>query len=153
VHTDYIREAENVLWYYNNIYNSLANLDKQIARLKWEGVPRELCATDYGKDRVSGGGRDSTENILFKVSVLMDCRRESLLKLDEIDEQLQQISVERGCEQYGKVLRLWYVEKMAKEDIAPLVGYAHREQVYKLRNRAIRKFAANLFGIAAVQGM
>jgi len=142
-----------VLWYYNHIYNSLTNLDKQIARLKWEGLPRELCATDYSKDRVSGGGRDSTEHILFKVQVLVDCRQESLLKLDEADRLLQEISCEPGCELYGQVLRLWYVEKLPKEEIAERVGYATRVSVYEIRRRAIRKFAANLFGANAVKAM
>jgi hypothetical protein len=141
------------LWYYNNIYNSLANLDRQISRLKYEGLPKEISATDYSRDKVSGGGRDSTENILFKVQVLMDCRQESLLKLSEIDEQLQQISTEHGCHNYGQVLRLWYIEKLPKEEIAERIGYSHKEEIYKLRGRAIRKFAVNLFGISAANVM
>jgi hypothetical protein len=150
---DYIREAENILWYYNNIYNSLQNIEKQITRLKYQSAPREISATNYDQPRVSGGGRDSTENIMYQIQVLTNCRDESLLKLDEVDEQLQQISTERGCEKYGQVLRLWYIEKLPKEDIALAVGYAHKEEVYKLRYRAIRKFAANLYGVAAVEAM
>ncbi len=147
---DYIREAENILWYYNNIYNSLQNIEKQITRLKYQNAPREISATNYDQPRVSGGGRDSTENIMYQIQVLTNCRDESLLKLDEADKALQEISQEPGCENYGVLLRLFYIEKLPKDVIAARVGYSQRKDVYRLRDRAIRKFAVNYFGIRAI---
>lgn len=150
---DYIREAENVLWYYNNIYNSLANLDLQIAQLIRSQGPKELTAVHMDITGVRGGPTYTTEQALYKLQVLQNCRQESLLALDKIDEQLQQISQERGCEQYGRVLRLWYVEKLDKDSIAEALGYANKRDAYRMRDRAIRKFAVNHFGINAVTAM
>jgi hypothetical protein len=48
---------------------------------------------------------------------------------------------------------MWYVEKKAKEDIAEKLGYSHKQSVYEIKNKAIRKFAISLFGIVALQAM
>ena len=48
---------------------------------------------------------------------------------------------------------MWYVEKKAKEDIAEKVGYSHRQSVYEIRNKAIRKFAVALFGIVVLEAI
>ena len=147
---NYIKEAENVLWYYNNIFNSLENLDRQINALIRSQGPKDITAVSLDQTGVRSGRVDNTENMLYALKVLRDCKNESLLALDEADKLLQQISVERGCESYGRVLRLWYIEKWHKDDIATEIGYAHKKDVYRIKERAIEKFAVNYFGIKAL---
>lgn len=142
-----------MLWYYNNIYNSLTNLDKQIAILIRQQGPKPLTAVSMDLTGVRGGRVDNTEATMYRLQVLEHCRAESLLALDKADGMLQEISKERGCELYGMVLRLWYIEKLPKEEIADRVGYATRVSVYQIKQRAIRKFAANMFGVNAVKAM
>jgi hypothetical protein len=60
------------------------------------------------------------------------------------------ISQDSGCERYKDILLMWYVEKIPKEDIANNIGYSHRQSVYEIKNKAIKKFTVALFGIVAL---
>lgn len=52
---------------------------------------------------------------------------------------------------YGEVLKMWYVDKLPKEEIAEEVKYSSRQSIYDIKNKAIRKFAIRLFGLEALK--
>lgn len=65
-------------------------------------------------------------------------------KIDEIDSVLQQLDP-----QDAELLRLWYIERESKEEIAAQVNYASRTSIYDLRNKAVAGFAVLYFGADA----
>ena len=65
-------------------------------------------------------------------------------KIDEIDSVLQQLDPHDA-----ELLRLWYIERKSKEEIAEQVNYASRTSIYDLRNKAVAGFAVLYFGADA----
>jgi hypothetical protein len=151
---NYIKEAENILWHYNDLYKSLVNLDKQIAKIISRSGPKELSAVALDLTGIHGSGKsDEAYNVLFELQKLKDCREGTAKELFKIDVLLDNISAEPGCELFGAVLRKWYIEKMPKEDIANEIGYSSKQSIYSLRAKAIRKFAIQMFGIEALKAI
>lgn len=150
---NYIKEAENILWHYNDLYKSLSNLDKQISKIVRHAQPSELNAISLEPTGVHGSRDDNTYNMLFELQTLTANREKTVNELAEINKLLDDISAESGCELYGKVLRKWYIEKLPKDDIAHDMGYATKKSVYDIKNQAIRKFAVQMFGLAALKAI
>ncbi|CEP67867.1 RNA polymerase sigma factor, region 3/4 [Moorella glycerini] len=150
---NYIKEAENYLRYYHDLYKSLENINRQIARLIGRAAPREVTAICFDETGIKSGRYDETLNTLFELQKLVECREETQTALSEIDKILEEISREPGCELYGQVLRKWYIEKKSKEEIAEELGYSSRQSVYDIKNRAIRIFAVRLFGLGALKAI
>jgi len=150
---NYIKEAENVLWYYRDIYRSIENINRQIAKLIGQHGPSELSAIALDITGVRGSGQDETVNLVYQIQTLTDQREASKKELEDIDLILHDICQDKGCELYAALLKEWYVFKTPKEDIAKSIGYSSKQSVYDLKNKAIRKFAANYHGISAVKAM
>jgi hypothetical protein len=151
---NYIKEAENVLWYYNDLYRSIENIDREIARVVRKQGPSNLTAIAIDITGVSGGGgQDEAINMVYKIQTLTGNRERTQTELGEVDRILNDISQEPGCEYYGRVLRKWYIERVPKEEIAKQIGYSpsSRRSIYDIKGKAIRKFAVTLFGIEAVK--
>lgn len=75
------------------------------------------------------------------------------IEIGKIDDVLVAICEGSGCERYKDVLVMWYVNKLDKEDIAERLGYSHRQSVYEIKNKAIRKFAVALYGVTALKAI
>lgn len=150
---NYIREAETVLWHYNDLYKSLTNLDRQISKLVRRSGPSELNAISIEPTGVHGSRNDNTYNLLFELKTLTESREQTVKELSVVNELLDNISAEQNCELYGQVLRKWYIEKIPKDDIAHEIGYATKRSVYDIKNKAIKKFAVQLFGIEAMKAI
>lgn len=150
---NYIKEAESYLWYYHDLYRSIENIDRQIARLIAKASPKMISAIRFDETGVKAGHYDDTLNVLFEIQKLTEAKAETQAALAEVEKILEEISQEPGCELYGQVLRKWYIEKVPKEDIASEIGYSSRRSVYEIKNRAIRKFAVRLFGIEALKAV
>ncbi len=147
---NYIEEAEKYLRHYNDLYRSLRNMNKERARLIGHAGPKGYPTLDYTQPIGSGGsGQDDAYNILFKIKTLTENIKKTEQKLEEIEKVLSEISREPGSELYGDILKKWYIEKVSREEIALESQYCERN-IYKLKNKAIRKFAINLFGLDAV---
>lgn len=148
---DYIEEAEKYLRHYQDLYRSLSNMRRERAILMGKAAPRGYKESDYTQPVVSGGpGQEDAYNLLFKIKVLTENITKTTEKLKEIDEILNGISQEPGCELYGDILNKWYIEKLPREEIAQEANYCERN-IYKIRDKAIQKFAVNLFGLNAVK--
>lgn len=149
---NYIREAEKYLYYYHDLYKSLEQINREIYRLIGKAGPHDITAVNYEQVKTNPSpGQDETINILFQIQKLLENREKTKQELEKIDELLQEISRDPGCELYGEILRKWYIEKMPKEEIAEKLGYSSRQSIYDLRAKAIRKFAVRLFGIGALE--
>lgn len=148
---NYIREAENYLYHYRDLYKSIENMDREISRLIRNSGPQDITGISYdgvGQGQVS---QDDAFNTLFKIQKLTESRKETKEKLEKIDTLLDDLSEDEGCEFFGEVLRKWYIEKIPKEEIATDIGYSSRQSIYTLRGKAIRKFSIRLFGIESVR--
>lgn len=154
---NYIKEAENVLWYYNDLYRSIENMNREIAKIVSRQGPSSLNAIQLDVTGIHGSGDadDNTYNLLFKLKTLTENYEKTTLELDEINKILDEISQDEGCERYGEVLRKWYIEKIPKEEIAKHLGYSvtSRTTIYDIRSRAIKKFAVRYHGIEVVKAI
>lgn len=152
---NYILEAEKYLWHYRDLKYSLEQLDREISKLKWSGAPEMPSAQELDGMPHGQAYQDDMMNIAFKLHMCMESREKTLQELSEIDQILADISAEKGCEVYGKVLRMWYIEKKSKEEIAETLNYSQnsRQSIYDIRGKAIRKFAIRKFGLEALKAI
>ena len=65
-----------------------------------------------------------------------------------IDDVLAQMD-----EADARILRLWYIERKSKEEIAEAVCYASPTSIYDQRNKALVRFALLYFGAGAMPSM
>lgn len=148
---NYIREAENILWYYRDLYRSIEQMSSRISRLISKAGPSDLSAMVLEGSGVHSQRVDDTLNILFEIQMLTESREETKEILDEVDRILNKFDNEPDCKYYGTVLRKWYIERIPKEDIAREIGYSSKQSVYDIKNRAIRKFAVMFFGVGVLK--
>lgn len=150
---NYIKEAENVLWYYNDLYRSVENMNREIAKIVSRQGPSALNAIQLDITGIHGSGDadDNTYNLLFKLKTLSENREKTMTELSKIQKALDDISQDEGCELYGRVLEEWYIHRTPKDEIAKIVGYSSRQSIYDIKNRAIRKFAVRHFGIEVLK--
>lgn len=146
---DYIREAEKRLWHYKDLKRSLEWQEREIGKLKWEGYPSGASGISYD-GMPKGMNKDEAVNIAFKIKMYMDMVESTESELNEIDKVLEGISQDKGCELYGQVLKMWYIEGVPKDEIADRLHYSSRTSIYEIKNEAIRKFAVVLFGLDAL---
>lgn len=161
---DYIREAENKLKEYRLLEKSLDNLAAEINRLKRLGAPKDISAINYSNLGVRGGNKETDPvNIACAIA---DCKEMRILtqrEIQRINTNLNFISRELGKEDYGELLRLWYMglrekdpetgvieyKKMTVEEICKQLKYSSesRRYFYDRKKDALRKFAKAYFGV------
>lgn len=149
---NYVKEAEQILYHYRDLEQSVEKMTERIDVLIARARPRELKAADI-EDMIRKGGKDATINALYEIKELMDSKSKTRAELWHVDRVLDDISKDKDCKYYGPVLRKWYIEKVNKEDIATEIGYSSKQSVYDVKNAAIRKFAVRLFGIKALKAI
>jgi hypothetical protein len=148
---NYIDEAEKYLRHYQDMYRSISNMTRERARIIGRAFPKGYPEMDLSGLPAGGGsggssGGDDTYNALFRIKVLTESIDETEKKLDDIKALLEDISQDEGCELYGDILFKWYVERLSREQIAEDSRYSERN-IYRIKDKAIRKFAVNLFGL------
>ena len=159
---NYIEEAEKYLRNYRHLRGSVETMRRERERLIGKAGPAGEKNMAVALDAVRGGGRggkgsagkyDDAINLIWRIQGLTESIAETEEKLKEIDVLLEEISEGDGCEFYGRVLRAWYIDGIAKEEIAEEIGYESRTSIYTIRNRAIRKFAVRVLGIRALEAI
>ena len=150
---DYIREAENYLRYYRQLQISLDHASREIARLMHG--PSGIRTAVIDMTGIRAQKPHDTLKQCYQLQQWQAMREQTRFEIERLDEILNSISAEPGCERYKEILLLWYVEKMDKDDIARELGYSpnSKESIYGIKNKAIRKFAVALFGIRALQAI
>lgn len=152
---NYIREAENYLRYYRELQQSILHANRMIAKLTWQGAPRDAGAVNMDVTGIRASKPVNTLNQIYQLQKWQEMRERTQVEIDKVEESLSVVSVDPGCERYRDVLVMWYVDKLDKEAIAEEIGYSQtsRKSVYEIKNRAIKKFAVSLFGVAALEAM
>ena len=146
---DYIKQAELILNNYKLLRESLKNIDYRLSKLTKTGAPQALKALDI--TTVGGTAKMTTEAIFSEVIEKQLEREATLIAIDGIHQALSVISQRKGCEDYSKLLIMWYVEELDKERIISILGYSSRQSIYNRRDKALRKFAVAFFGIKALE--
>ena len=147
---NYIREAVEELEEYNRLKCSLANLAEEIRDIR-STMPdvKAVVIDDMPHGSVPSSPDDAIVNKLYVIQKKQKEYVHTKRRVERIDKILENISREKGCEKYGKLLRLWYIEKWDKEDIATELICTERN-IYYLKGKAIRKFAIELNGIDVI---
>jgi DNA-directed RNA polymerase specialized sigma subunit len=147
---NYIREAIEQLEEYNRLRCSLANLKEEIQDIKSTMPDAKAIVID---DMPHGSGPSSPDfeivNKLYMIQKKTEEYKHTDRAIRRINRILESISNEKGCEQYGKLLKLWFIDKWDKIDIATELECTERH-VYRLKGQAIRKFAIELNGIDVI---
>ena len=149
---NYVKMAEDRLRYYRDMQRSIKNAESEIARLVRKAGPNELNAIQLDITGIRCSKQDEAIDTLMKIMELKDCAEKTEEALKDIDFHLEEVSLGQGCELFGQVLRRWYIDEEPKEKIAEDLRYSERKSIYQIRERAIRKFAIQLFGIKALNG-
>lgn len=149
---NYIQEAEKKLWHYRDLESSVDQMNKQIAKIINRSSPNELNAVAMDITGIRSSKVDEAYNVLFELQTLRDSVEQTMQEIADIEEILKEISLEKDCHLYGKILYLWYVKRMEREDIAKEIGYTTRH-VYRLKEAAIRKFSIQILGIKALDAI
>lgn len=149
---NYIQEAEKRLKHYRDLKRSVEQMDKDIARIVSKATPSELNAVAMDLTGVRGSSDDDTYNILFELQTLTISKRKTEEEIESIDNILKDISKEHDCRMFGKVLYMWYVKRIPKEEISKETQYSIR-QLYRIKDEAIRRFAVRVLGIKALEAI
>jgi len=149
---NYLKEAEKYLKHYHDLHRSLQNMRGELSRLYGKAAPKGY--SEVSTDIIKLTSRetsyeDDTYNLLFRIKTLTENISRTEEQLQEIDEILDSISQDEGCELYGDILRKMYIERLPREEIAQDMRYSERN-IYYLKHEALAKFAVNLFGIDAL---
>lgn len=149
---NYIQEAEKRLKHYRDLISSVDRMNRDIARIVKRSSPSELNAVAMEITGVHCSKTDDALNVLYELQTLREAIEETTQEIASIDEILKDISRDKGCHLYGKVLYLWYVKHASSEDIAKEIRYSAR-QVYNIKGAAVRKFAIHILGIKALKAL
>lgn len=140
---NYFDAAENTLRSRSMLEKALKNLMRRQERIMRHnapsGYPLDTSKPYTSTKSVNDALTDCIE--IAEVAREINCTKD---KIDEIDSVLQQLDP-----QDAELLRLWYIERKSKEEIAAQVNYASRTSIYDLRNKAVAGFAVLYFGADA----
>ena len=129
---NYFEAAEKTLRARGLLETALGNLERKKERILRYGAPSEYPSADMSKPYT---GAKSVNDALADCLELAEVMREIQVtrdKVEEIDDVLAQMD-----EADARILRLWYIERKSKEEIAETVCYASPTSIYDQRNKAL----------------
>lgn len=141
---NYFEAAEKTLRARGLLETALGNLERKKERILRYGAPSADMSKPYtGAKSVNDALADCLElaEVMREIQVTRD-------KVEEIDDVLAQMD-----EADARILRLWYIERKSKEEIAEAVCYASPTSIYDQRNKALVRFALLYFGAGAMPSM
>lgn len=149
---DYIREAIEYLKSYKDTQMSIINLREEITKLDAELKGSAITYTD-----MPGGGGiipadDIMLNKIYRKSQAEKQLKESAATIRRIDRILKDLNSDNN-EKHGDMLRKSFIARLSNKDIDELAdefGYSRR-QFYRVREKALKRFAIQLFGISVIK--
>lgn len=141
---DYIREAIERLRHLKNLYKAQENLKDTILdlKLKCQGKERVLDGMPKGSGSVTYD--DEIINNMFKLQQSEAQFKETVAAIKKINKELD------GLEEKDRELLVqWYVEKIDRLDLCSKYNISQSE-LYRRKDKAIRKFAVQVFGIRVI---
>ncbi|HYF75473.1 MAG TPA: hypothetical protein VD757_02695 [Candidatus Nitrosocosmicus sp.] len=146
---DFIKETEKYLENYRRLEKSLENIAFRISKLNMGRTTNNLTQS-FEVTGIHGSKNEMDPEIqLLEWTQLKAMQTETQEELNNIDYNLKFISLEKNCEHYGKLLRMWYIEKQDITVIADEIGY-HRTKIYGIKRDALKKLSVQLFGKRAL---
>ena len=145
-----IREAENYLRYYRELHRSIEHADYMIKKLMYQTAPNDMAAVSMDITGIRAGKPCNTLNQMYEIQMWQEMKDRTLVEIAKVDNILDTISQDSGCEIYKKLLYMWYVEKKSMSHISSEIQYTERH-LWRLKKEAIQKFAVVLFGIVALK--
>lgn len=146
---NYINEAMEYLTSYKDLKIAVENLKEKETKLS-ENLhslkPINLNGMPKGK---SVEVDDVLVNTIFQLDQTKKFIKETEDKIREIDLVLENLKSNDATEEYEKLLRLWYIEEWTKIAMTKEFNCSDR-QLYRIRAKAIRKLAIQLFGIKVI---
>lgn len=143
---DIIKDAESYLEGYWDLKDSITTIAKEIELLD-EDI-KSVKSLDYsGMPHGSGAAHpdDRLVNLLYKKQVKESLLERTKAKVAFIDDILTKLSKDED----GKVLKAYYIDVLRKEELERVIGSCERN-IYRMKNKALRRFAIQLFGIVAL---
>lgn len=142
---NYFDAAEKTLRSRGVLETALENLERRRERIIAQSGPAGYPSPDFSKPYASVGAvNDALSACLELAEVTREIKRTEEA-IGEIDRVIGQLEPEER-----EIIRLWYIERKSKEEIAGAVSYASTRSVYDLRNTAVARFALLYFGAAAL---
>ena len=165
---DCIREAEKYLWHYRDLEKSLDNAKRQIANLISASCPKGIGSPNLTGEIFSKGSA-GTLNQMYQLARWTECREETEAELERLSGLFENLKEEFMVNKvavivcgddeekkhpltYREFLFMWYIDRETKKEIARKLNYSERA-LYHLRDRAIQKFAIQLFGLTALKAV
>lgn len=142
---NYFAAAERMLRARPALDKALANLERRKGRIILQGCPAGLPSPDLTKPYSSTKDVNDALSDCLEITEITREIYTTRQTINEIDEALAQL--ERDDE---RVLRLWYIERASKEEIAETVKYSSTTSIYDIRNRAVGAFALLYYGAGAI---
>lgn len=142
---NYFAEAEKTLRARGHLDRALVNLASRRDRIIEESRPSEYPALDTSRPYTSSSAVNDALSVCLELAEVEREIRDTKRVISEVDTVLDQLAPEDG-----KLLRLWYIEGMSKEEIGEIVVYSSSSSIYDLRNKAVAQFALLYFGAGAL---
>ena len=142
---NYFAEAEKTLRARGYLESALGNLTRRRERIISESAPSGYPSPDFSKPYAS---TSAVNDALSACVELAEVEREVALTkktIAEVDTVLGQLE-----EADARLLRLWYIDRKSKDEIAEEVVYTSASTIYDLRNKAVAQFALLYFGAGAL---
>lgn len=141
---NYFDAAEKTLQSRATLDTALKNLERRQERIMRHHAPSGYPSPDLAKQYTSAKNVNDALTDCVELAVVVREIRRTQEKIEEIDGVLRQLDP-----QDAELLRLWYIERRSKDDIAAQINYASRTSIYDLRNKAVACFALLYFGADA----
>lgn len=145
---NYFDAAEKTLRSRGTLEIALGNLERRKERIIRQSGPGGYPSIDYSKNYTSTKDVNDALSECLELSEVMREIVATKEAIEEIDNILSQMEPEDA-----ELLRLWYVEKKSKEDIADAINYSSATTIYDLRNKAVSRFALLYFGASALSSI
>lgn len=142
---NYFDAAENTLRGRGFLDSALQNLERRKERIVQHGSPAGYPSPDFSKPYASTSAVNDTLAECLELAEVVREIKVTEEKIREIDAVISQLD-EAGRD----IIRLWYIERKSKDEIAAAVNYASTRSIYDLRNTAVAEFALRYFGAVAL---
>lgn len=142
---NYFAAAEDTLRARGSLEAALKNLERRQERIIQHGGPTGYSSPDFSKPYASTSAVNDALTDCVELAEVAREIRVTKAKIQEIDDVLAQLTKEER-----EIIRLWYIERKSKDEIAQAVNYTSIPSIYDLRNKAVAQFAVLYFGAGAL---
>lgn len=141
---DYYREVEKKLEHRRLLGKAVINLKRQLNTLVKRSGPIDVSAVDLERPFVSSSYSADSLAICLEILLIKKRIRETQEDIDHIDAVIDQLD-----KKDAELLRMWYIKKLPKSEIAKKLSYAERKSVYEKIHKIVKVCIALFYGNAA----